>query len=310
MQLSLILPCYNEEEVLEETSTKLLSLFHRLITSSKIDDNSRIYFIDDGSSDNTWNIIEAFSKKNKYISGIKLSRNFGHQNALLSALLTVKGDVVISLDADLQDDINMIEKMIDQYNNGNDIVYGVKMKREADNTFKRITAEVFYKIMHLMGVGIVYNHADFRLLDRRVIEHLKEYKEVNLFLRGLVPLVGYQSTTVTYDISKRTAGESKYPLKKMLAFAWNGISSFSVTPLRFITATGFILFISTLGLTVYSLWIALFTNEAVPGWASTVLPIYFLGGVQMLSIGIIGEYIGKIYLEIKARPRYIIEKTV
>jgi len=310
MQLSLILPCYNEEEVLEETSVKLLSLFNKLIESSKIDDNSTMYFIDDGSSDSTWHTIETLSKKNKHISGIKLSRNFGHQNALLSALLTVKGDVIVSIDADLQDDISMIEKMIDQYNNGYDIVYGVKMKREADSAFKRITAESFYKVMHLMGVNIIYNHADFRLLSRRTIEHLKEYKEVNLFLRGLVPLVGYKSTTVSYDISERTAGESKYPLKKMLAFAWNGITSFSVTPLRFITAIGFILFISTLFLTVYSLWIALFTDEAVPGWASTVLPIYFLGGVQMLSIGIIGEYIGKIYLEIKARPRYIIEKTV
>jgi len=186
----------------------------------------------------------------------------------------------------------------------------VKKKREADSVFKRTSAEGFYKIMHLMGVDIVYNHADFRLLSKKVIEHLKEYKEVNLFLRGIIPLVGFKSATVTYDISERTAGESKYPLKKMLAFAWNGISSFSVTPLRFITAIGFFLFISTLILTIHSLWIALFTNEAVPGWASTVLPIYFLGGVQMLSIGIIGEYIGKIYLEIKARPRYIIEKEV
>ncbi len=310
MQLSLVLPCYNEEEVLQETSIKLLSLFNSLIESSKIDDSSMIYFIDDGSSDDTWNIIEILSKKNKHISGIKLSRNFGHQNALLSALLTVKGDVVISIDADLQDDISMIEKMIDQHINGNDIVYGVKLKRDADSAFKRISAEGFYKIMHLMGVKIVYNHADFRLLSRRVLEHLKEYKEVNLFLRGLVPLVGFKSTTVSYDISDRTAGESKFPLSKMLGFAWNGISSFSVTPLRFITAIGFFLFVSTLILTAHSLWIVLFTDEAVPGWASTVLPIYFLGGVQMLSIGILGEYIGKIYLEIKARPRYIIEKTV
>ena len=310
MQLSLILPCYNEEEVLEETSVKLLSLFSSLIESSKIHDSSTICFIDDGSSDDTWDIIETLSQKNKHISGIKLSRNFGHQNALLSALLTVKGDVVISIDADLQDDISMIEKMIDQHRNGNDIVYGVKMKRDADSTFKRITAEGFYKIMHIMGVNIIYNHADFRLLSRRVIEHLKEYKEVNLFLRGLVPLVGFKSTTVSYDISDRTAGESKFPLRKMLGFAWNGISSFSITPLRFITTVGFFLFISTLFLSIHSLWIALFTDEAVPGWASTVLPIYFLGGVQMLSIGIIGEYIGKIYLETKARPRYIIEKTV
>lgn len=310
MQLSLVLPCYNEEEVLEDTSVKLLSLFKSLMESSKIDERSVIYFIDDGSCDDTWSIIEALSKKHKHISGIKLSRNFGHQNALLSGLLTVDGDAIISIDADLQDDISMIEIMIDQYNQGNDIVYGVKIKRDADSIFKRLSAEGFYKIMHLMGANIVYNHADFRLLSRRVIEHLKEYKEVNLFLRGLVPLVGFKSTTVSYNITDRTAGESKFSLRKMLAFAWNGISSFSVKPLRLITTLGFLLFLSTLFLTIYSLWIVFFTDEAVPGWASTVLPIYFLGGVQILSIGIIGEYIGKIYLEIKARPRYIIEKTV
>ena len=310
MQLSLVLPCYNEEEVLQETSEKLLSIFEKLIQSSKIDDNSTIYFVDDGSKDKTWKIIQELSEENKHISGIKLSRNFGHQNALLSALMTVDGDAIISIDADLQDDTTMIEQMVDLYHNGHEVVYGVKKKRESDSTFKRITAEGFYKIMHLMGVNIVYNHADFRLLSKRAIENLKEYKEVNLFLRGLVPLLGFESTIVSYDISERTAGESKYPLRKMLSFAWNGISSFSVTPLRFISAIGFILFISTLILTIYSLWIALFTDEAVPGWASTVLPIYFIGGVQMLSLGIIGEYIGKIYLEIKARPRYIIEKTV
>jgi glycosyltransferase involved in cell wall biosynthesis len=310
MQLSLILPCYNEEEVLPETAARLISLFQQLIKVSKINDNSMIYFIDDGSSDHTWDIIKTLSKKHKHISGIKLSRNFGHQNALLSALLSVKGDAVISIDADLQDDITMIEKMVDRYHEGYDIVYGVKKKREADGSFKRISAEGFYKMMHFLDTSIIYNHADFRLLSRRVLEHLKEYKEVNLFLRGMLPMVGFKSTSVIYDISERTAGKSKYPFSKMLSFAWNGISSLSITPLRFITATGFILFISTLILTIYSVWIVLFTTEAVPGWASTVLPIYFIGGVQMLSIGIIGEYIGKIYLEVKARPRYIIEETV
>ena len=309
MQLSLVLPCYNEEEVLGETSSRLLSLYHNLIKSSKIEDSSVIYFIDDGSSDQTWSIIKALSEEHKHISGIKLSRNFGHQNALLSALLTVKGDAIISIDADLQDDITMIEKMVDEYREGYDIVYGVKKKREADSDFKRIASEGFYKMMRMLDANIIYNHADFRLMSRRVIEHLREFKEVNLFLRGLVPMVGFKSTLVTYDISERMAGESKYPFSKMFSFAWSGISSLSVTPLRFITATGFILFISTLILTIYSAWIALFTNEAVPGWASTVLPIYFIGGVQMLSIGIIGEYIGKIYLEVKARPRFIIEET-
>lgn len=310
MQLSLILPCYNEEEVLEETSTKLLSLFNSLIKSSKIYETSTIYFIDDGSSDSTWSMIEALSEKHKHIAGIKLSRNFGHQNALLAGLLNVKGDAIISIDADLQDDISMIEKMVDHYHDGDDIVYGVKKKREADGFFKRTAAEGFYKVMHLMGVNIVYNHADFRLLSRRVVEHLKNYKEVNLFLRGLIPLVGFRPSIVVYNISERTAGESKYPIRKMLSFAWDGISSFSIVPLRFITTIGFILFVSTLILTMHALWIALFTDDAVPGWASTVLPIYFIGGIQMLSLGIIGEYIGKIYLENKARPRFIIEKEV
>ena len=309
MQLSLVLPCYNEEEVLNETSSQLLTLIRSLIASGKIDENSTIYFVDDGSRDNTWEIIKKLSEEHKQISGIKLSRNFGHQNALLSALMTVEGDAIISIDADLQDDITMIEKMIDLHRDGYDIVYGVKRKREADSLFKRITAKGFYKMMHLLDADVIYNHADFRLLSRRAVEELREFKEVNLFLRGLIPLVGFKSTSVTYDISERTAGESKYPPAKMLAFAWNGVSSLSITPLRFITAAGFILFVSTLILTVYSAWIALFTNEAVPGWASTVLPIYFIGGVQMLSVGVIGEYIGKIYLEVKGRPRFIIEET-
>ena len=310
MQLSLVLPCYNEEEVLGETASRLLALFHGLIASSRIDESSTICFVDDGSKDNTWKIIKSLSLEHQLISGIKLSRNFGHQNALLSALMTVEGDAIITMDADLQDDVTMIEKMVDRYLEGYDIVYGVKMKREADGFLKRITAKGFYKMMHLMDADVIYNHADFRLMSRRAVEHLKEFREVNLFLRGLIPMIGFKSTTVTYDITERTAGESKYPLTKMLAFAWNGVSSLSITPLRFITAGGFILFISTLILTVYSAWIALFTNDAVPGWASTVLPIYFIGGVQMLSVGVIGEYIGKIYLEVKARPRYIIEEKI
>lgn len=310
MQLSVIVPCYNEEEVLGETSTRLLSLFKKLIKSSKIDNSSRIYFIDDGSKDKTWNIIEALSVKNKHISGIKLSRNQGHQNTVLAGLFTVKGDAIVSIDADLQDDINIIEKMVDQYYNHNDIVYGVRAKRETDTFLKRMTAEGFYKLMHIMGVEMIFNHADYRLLSRRAIEHLKEFREVNLFLRGLVPLLGFSSSILYYDRVERFAGESKYPLKKMLSFAWDGISSFSITPLRFITVTGFITFFTTLILSTWILSLKLFTNDAIPGWASTVLPIYFIGGVQMLSIGILGEYIGKIYLEIKARPRYIIEKMV
>ena len=310
MQLSLILPCYNEEEVLKETSAKLLSLFNKLIESSKIDDNSTIYFIDDGSADSTWSIIKALSKKDKHISGIKLSRNFGHQNALLSALMTVEGDVVISIDADLQDDVKIIEQMVDKYQNGNEIIYGIRNERKTDTLFKRTTAEGFYKIMQIMGVDIIFNHADYRLLSRKVIEHLKEYKEVNLFLRAMVPLIGFRSANVYYDRSERFAGESKYPFKKMLSFAWDGITSFSVMPLRIITVIGFLLFFTSLFMSFWILGIKFFTEVAIPGWASTVLPIYFIGGVQILSIGIIGEYIGKIYLEIKARPRYIIEETV
>jgi glycosyltransferase involved in cell wall biosynthesis len=310
MQLSIIVPCYNEEDILEKTSTKLLFYLKELIKSLKVNDNSTLYFIDDGSSDSTWNIIKTLSEKHKHISGIRLSRNYGHQNALLAGLLNVDGDAIISIDADLQDDIRMIEKMVDKYSNGFDIVYGIKKNRKADSTFKRITAEGFYMIMHWMGVKIIYNHADFRLLDRRVVEYLKNYKEVHLFLRGLIPLVGFHSSSVEYEISERTAGKSKYTLRKMLSFAWNGITSFSVTPLRLISIAGFVLFVSTLILSFYSLGIWLFTDNAVPGWTSTVLPIYFLGGVQILSIGIIGEYIGKIYLETKERPRYIIEERV
>jgi glycosyltransferase involved in cell wall biosynthesis len=310
MQLSIVLPSYNEEEVLNETASRLLSLFKILIKKEKIDISSRICFVDDGSRDKTWQIIEELSKENLHVSGIKLSRNRGHQNALLAGLFNVDGDIVISIDADLQDDINIIEEMIDSYTNGNDIVYAVRKERKTDTAFKRATAEGFYKVMHLMGVDIVFNHADYRLMSRRAIEHLKEFKEVNLFLRAMIPLVGFKSDSVYYDRAERFAGESKYPLKKMLSFAWDGITSFSVMPLRFITAVGFLIFVATLIMSGWVLWIKLFSQEAVPGWASTVLPIYFIGGIQVLSIGIVGEYIGKIYMETKERPRFIIEKTI
>lgn len=308
MQLTIVLPSYNEEEVLNETSSRLLSLFEKLISADKISDESRICFVDDGSKDKTWNIIETLSQKHLHISGIKLSRNRGHQNALLAGLFTVEGDIVISIDADLQDDIEIIEEMLDSYNKGNDIIYAVRKERKTDTAFKRATAEGFYKIMHLMGVDIVFNHADYRLMSRRAIEHLKSFKEVNLFLRAMVPLIGFQSSNVYYDRAERFAGESKYPLKKMLSFAWDGITSFSVMPLRFITVTGFLIFIATLLMSVWVLGVKFFSEEAVPGWASTVLPIYFIGGIQVLSLGIVGEYIGKIYMETKERPRFIIEK--
>ncbi len=310
MQLSIIVPCYNEEEVLKETSIKLLSLVDRLIESSKIDNNSEIYFIDDGSKDNTWSIIEELASKYNMVKGIKLSRNRGHQNAVLSGLFTAKGDALISIDADLQDDVEVIEQMVDEYQNGNEIVYGVRKERKTDTVFKRATAESFYKIMYMMGVDIIFNHADYRLLSRKVIEHLKDYKEVNLFLRAMVPLIGFRSTSVYYDRAERFAGESKYPLKKMLSFAWDGITSFSVMPLRIITTMGFLLFFASLIMSIWVLSIKLFTDAAIPGWASTVLPIYFIGGIQILSIGIVGEYIGKIYMETKQRPRFIIEKVI
>jgi len=310
MQLSIIVPCYNEGEVLKETSIKLLSLVDRLIESSKIDNNSIIYFIDDGSKDSTWSIIEDLASKHNSIKGIKLSRNRGHQNALLSGLFTAKGDVLVSIDADLQDDTDVIEKMIDEYQNGNEIVYGVRKERNTDTVFKRVTAEGFYKIMYMMGVDIIFNHADYRLLSRKAIEHLKNFKEVNLFLRAMVPLIGFKSSSVYYDRAERFAGESKYPLTKMLSFAWDGITSFSVMPLRIITAMGFLLFFASLVMSIWVLGIKLFTDSAIPGWASTVLPIYFIGGIQILSIGIVGEYIGKIYMETKQRPRFIIEKVI
>ncbi len=310
MQLTLVLPSYNEEEVLYETSTRLLDLFEKLIKNDIINNASRICFIDDGSRDKTWSIIESLSKEHLHVSGIKLSRNRGHQNALLAGLFSVEGDIVISIDADLQDDINIIEEMVNSYSNGNDIVYAVRKERTTDTAFKRATAEGFYKLMHFMGVDIVFNHADYRLMSRRAIEHLKEFEEVNLFLRAMVPLVGFQSASVYYDRAERFAGESKYPLRKMLSFAWDGITSFSVMPLRMITAAGFLIFIATLIMSAWVLGVKLFSEEAVPGWASTVLPIYFIGGIQVFSLGIVGEYIGKIYMETKKRPRFIIEKRL
>ena len=310
MNLSIVLPSYNEEEVLHETSSQLLALFDKLIKNEKISNESRIYFVDDGSRDKTWQIIETLSQEHLHVKGIKLSRNRGHQNALLAGLFTVEGDAIISIDADLQDDISVIEVMVDNFLAGDDIVYGVRNKRTTDTAFKRITAEGFYKVMALLGVDIVFNHADYRLLSRRAVEHLKEYKEVNLFLRAMVPLVGFTSSNAYYDRADRFAGESKYPLRKMLSFAWDGITSFSIMPLRFITATGFIIFIASLMMSAWVLGTKIFTDNALPGWASTVLPIYFIGGIQVLSVGIVGEYIGKMYMETKERPRFIIEKVV
>lgn len=305
--LGIVVPCFNEEEILPETTSRLIALFHQMQNKNLISQKSAIFYVDDGSTDNSWNLIEEFSEKFKEVCGIKLSRNRGHQNALLCGLLTAPGDILISIDADLQDDLDVVPQMVCHYQRGCDIVYGVRKGRDSDTFFKRITAEGYYKLMAAMRVDIVFNHADYRLLSRRAIGALSEYKEVNLFLRGLVPLLGYKSCIVEYDRAARFGGESKYPLRKMLSFAWQGITSFSITPLRLITIAGIIISIISLFMSICDVYIALFTNKAITGWASTVVPIYFLGGIQLLSLGIIGEYIAKIYIESKSRPRFHID---
>ena len=307
--LALIVPCYNEQEVLPETCRRMVALLNRLSDAGKISTESRIYFVDDGSKDDTWSIIESCVRDGLPVVGIKLSRNRGHQNALIAGLFTAEGDALVSIDADLQDDVNAIETMVDRYLEGSDVVYGVRKRRESDTFFKRFTAESFYRLIALLGAQTIYNHADYRLLSRRAIDALKEYREVNLFLRGIIPLIGFESTIVEYDRDARFAGESKYPLKKMIALALDAVTSFSVIPLRLITFIGFLVFLFATGMSVFILWIRLFTDIAVPGWTSTLLPIYFLGGIQILCLGIMGEYLGKIYAESKARPRYIIEQV-
>lgn len=310
MKLGIVVPCYNEEAVLHETANRLLALLDRLVDAEKIAPESKIYFIDDGSEDRTWSIIDGLAQKQPRIAGIKLSRNRGHQNALVAGLLTVDGDAVVSIDADLQDDISVIEEMISEYNDGVDVVYGVRKKRETDTAFKRITAELFYKLINMLGAESILNHADYRLMSRRALEALQQFKEVNLFLRGIVPLIGFRSSIVYYDRGERLAGESKYPLKRMIALALDAVTSFSIVPLRIITFIGFSVFLLTILLTIWVLYVRFFTARAIPGWASTVLPIYFISGIQILCLGVIGEYVGKAYSEIKARPRFVIEKIV
>ncbi|NWF65834.1 MAG: glycosyltransferase family 2 protein [Campylobacterales bacterium] len=310
MNLAIVIPCYNEEEVLSYTHEKMTQLLKSLIDKNLISSHSKIYFVDDGSRDKTWEIIENFSNHSPFVSGIKLSRNCGHQNALMAGIFSVDFDVCITIDADLQDDINVIEEMVKKYHEGYNIVYGVRKKRDSDTKFKKLSAEFFYTLMQKMGVDVIHNHADFRLMDKKSVEALKEFKEVNLFLRGMIPLIGYKSCLVYYDRIERFAGESKYPLKKMLNFAWDGVTSFSVLPLRFITILGFLIFLLSCIMGVWAIAIKLFTNDAIAGWASTVIPIYFIGGIQLFALGIIGEYIGKIYKETKQRPRYFVEKIV
>lgn len=306
--LYLVVPCYNEEEVLRETAKRLLEKISKMIDERQVSKESKILFVNDGSKDKTWDIIEELYNNNSIFSGVNLSRNRGHQNALLAGLMVAKeyADMVISLDADLQDDIDVIEKFVEEYYSGSDIVYGVRSSRETDTFFKRTTALGFYKFMDKLGVNVVYNHADYRLMSKRALEGLAEFKEVNLFLRGIVPLIGYKHSIVEYERHERFAGESKYPLKKMLAFAIDGITSFSVKPIRLISVLGFSIFFVSLIALIYSL-VVKFLGKTEVGWTSIVISIWMLGGIQLLSLGVIGEYIGKIYNETKARPRYIIK---
>jgi len=307
MKLSLVVPCYNEEAVLPETISRLTRLLEHLVENNLVDAGSHVIFVDDGSRDRTWQIIQDASANSQAVQGIKLSRNRGHQNALLAGLLDAKGDVAISIDADLQDDLGAIEKMILAHRQGSDIVFGVRKSRETDTFFKRFTAEGYYRLLERFGVEVVFNHADYRLMSRRAIEALREFNEVNLFLRGIIPQLGFPSSIVYYDRAERFAGESKYPLGKMLALAWQGITSYSTVPLRMITALGFLISFASFGITLWALFIRLFSDQAVPGWTSTVVPIYLLGGIQLLCIGIIGEYLAKTYMETKRRPHFFIE---
>ena len=309
--LYLVIPCYNEEAVLPETARQLLEKMNSMFERGMISRESKIMFVNDGSKDKTWEIIEELHRSNPIYSGVKLSRNKGHQNALLAGLMTAKekADMTISLDADLQDDVDVIDKMVEKYYEGNDVVYGVRSARKTDTFFKKFTAQGFYKIMQAMGVEIVYNHADYRLMSRRALEGLAQFKEVNLFLRGIVPLIGYRSDVVTYERHERFAGESKYPLKKMLAFATDGITSFSIKPIRLITTFGILIFGISLLMLLYSL-VGHFMGKTVAGWTSMIISIWAIGGLQLLAIGIVGEYIGKIYLETKERPKYIIETVL
>jgi polyisoprenyl-phosphate glycosyltransferase len=309
-QLSIVVPCFNEQEVLETTSRSLLALLASMTERQIIAPSSTVCFVDDGSRDDTWSLIESFASGEPRVRGIKLSRNRGHQIALLAGLMNVDGDAVVSIDADLQDDVSVIEEMVERFRHGADVVYGVRASRQSDSAFKRHTAIQYYKLMRRMGVELVHNHADFRLLSRRAVEAVRQYGEVNVFLRGLVPLIGFRSATVTYDRKKRPAGASKYPLRKMLSFAAEGVTSFSTLPLRLITMLGFAVSAFSFAMIVYIMYGTLVMKAVIPGWASSVLPVYFLGGIQLLAIGILGEYVGKIYMESKRRPKYFIEKVV
>ncbi len=309
--LYIVIPCYNEEEVLNETTKRLKLKITSLIKEKVISEASKVMYVNDGSKDKTWEIIKDINKKETNFTGISLSRNRGHQNALLAGLMTAKekADIIISMDADLQDDINAVDEMLEKYFNGIDIVYGVRSSRKKDSFFKKVTAQGFYKFMKLLGVDCIYNHADYRLTSKRVLDELENFKEVNLFLRGLFPLVGFKSDIVYYERKERFAGKSKYPLKKMLHFAWDGVTSFSIKPLRFVTILGGIILLISIVIMLYSL-IRFLNGHTVAGWTFLSISIWFIGGLQMISIGVIGEYIGKIYSETKKRPRFIISENL
>lgn len=309
--LYLVIPCYNEEEVLADTAGKLDKKMKELMAEGLIDVKSRIIFVNDGSMDLTWKIIEDLHNKDTLFGGINLTRNRGHQNALLAGLMTVKddADIVISLDADLQDDINVFEEMLRKNNEGYDVVYGVRNDRKKDSFFKRHTAQMFYKLTNKLGGDLIYNHADFRLMSRRALEGLAQFEEVNLFLRGIVPLIGYPSTIVEYERKERLAGKSKYPLKKMMSFAIEGITSLSIKPMRFVTGMGIFVFLVSIAMMIYA-FVSYFTGRVVVGWTSILISVWAIGGMVLLGLGIVGSYIGKIYLETKKRPRYIVEKYI
>lgn len=308
-RLYVVIPCYNEEEVLPETAKRIKSKMTELIGNGSIDADSRVCFVNDGSKDKTWEIIKQLHTEDKLFSGINLSRNRGHQNALLAGLMTAmdNADMIISMDADLQDDINAMDEMIKKYHDGCDVVYGVRSSRKKDTFFKKKTAEGFYKMMNRMGVKTVFNHADYRLLSKRALDGLAGFKEVNLFLRGIVPMVGFKSDVVYYERGERFAGESKYPLSKMLSFAVEGVTSLSVKPIRYITGLGFFVFLFSVIMLIYS-FIRHFMGETIQGWTTLMVSIWATGGLILFSLGVVGEYVGKIYLETKGRPRFIIEE--
>lgn len=307
-KLTIVVPCYNEEEVLPETIAQLNNMLGELITERLISNESKLLFVDDGSKDKTWSLIYKESLENRAVHGLKLSRNVGHQNALLAGLLTAKksSDCVISIDADLQDDIQIIREFIVKFKDGFDIVYGVRKRRDTDHIFKKKTAEFFYKLMRKLGVNLIYNHADYRLMSKRAIDELERFEEVNLFLRGIVPLIGFPSTSIYYDRKERLAGTTKYPLKKMLSFAFEGITSFSITPIRFVLLLGLVSFFVSFLFGCYFITLK-FLGGAETGWTSLITSIWLIGGLQLIAIGLIGEYIGKIYKEAKRRPKYSID---